>query len=47
MSHLIKSFSEIFESPFVNKEEMIKLIASCIPEFKHIETGKSLDGKMQ
>lgn len=43
---LINEMRETFESPLVTKDEIVKIIASYIPGFKHIETGRSLDGKM-
>lgn len=43
---LIVSLNEVLENPLATKEEIVKTIASYIPDFKHIETGKSLDGKM-
>ena len=46
MEDLINEMRETFENPSVTKDEIVKIIASYISGFKHIETGKSLDGKM-
>ena len=46
MENLITNVNEAFENPSVTKEEIVKIIGYYIPDFNHIETGKSLDGKM-
>lgn len=46
MENLITMLNEAFENPSVTKEEIVKIIGYYIPDFNHIETGKSLDGKM-
>lgn len=46
VENLITMLNEAFESPSVTKEEIVKIIRYYIPDFNHIETGKSLDGKM-
>lgn len=46
VENLITMLNEAFESPSVTKEEIVKIIRYYIPDFDHIETGKSLDGKM-
>lgn len=46
LEELIMLLSEVFERDFAAKEEIVELIASYLPGFEHIETGKSLDGKM-
>ena len=33
-------------SSFISKEEIVQIIKDYLPGFNHIETGKSLDGKM-
>lgn len=43
---LIDTLEETFEKPGTTKEEVVQIIASYLPNFEHIETGKSLDGKM-
>ncbi len=46
VSGLIRSLEEVFQSGNANKEDIVHLIASYLPDFKHTETGKSLDEKM-
>lgn len=44
-----KLFMELngaFEKPETTKEEIVRIIKGYLPNFEHIETGKSLDGKM-
>ena len=36
----------VFEQPKTTKEEVIRIIKGYLPNFEHIETGKSLDNKM-
>lgn len=43
---LIISFDEAFGSENCCKEDIVNIISSYLPDFEHIETGKSLDGKM-
>lgn len=43
---LITMLDKAFESEHITKEDVIKMIMVYLPNFKHIETGKSLDGKM-
>lgn len=43
---LISTLDEAFESETCTKADIVKLISSYLPTFEHIETGKSLDGKM-
>lgn len=43
---LITMIDKAFESESVTKEDIIKIIAEYLPNFEHIETGKSLDEKM-
>lgn len=43
---LIGALEEIFESPTVGKEDIVNIIKGYLPNFDHIETGRSLDGKM-
>ena len=42
----LKAFRELFESKNVNKESVVSLLGKYLPDFSHIETGKSLDQKM-
>lgn len=46
VSELIHTLDEAFVSENCTKEEIVKIIGSYLPNFKHIETGKNLDGKM-
>lgn len=43
---LIQELSERFQNGGATKDDVIKLLSSYLPNFEHIETGKSLDGKM-
>lgn len=43
---LIHSLEDTFESENCTKADIVKLIGAYLPNFEHIETGKSLDGKM-
>lgn len=42
----MEEFEELFASDSVDKAAVVGLITKVIPDFKHIETGKSLDNKM-
>lgn len=42
----LTNMNELFESDNVDKEKIVELIGEYLPNFNHIETGKSLDGKM-
>ena len=43
---LITEFDRAFQSEKIEKADIIKIIRSYLPNFGHIETGKSLDEKM-
>lgn len=43
---LFKTLHAVFESKQVTKQAIVDAIGDFIPNFKHIETGKSLDQKM-
>lgn len=43
---LFKLFEDAFSNENVTKDDIIKIIKSYLPEFMHIEKGKSLDEKM-
>lgn len=43
---LIDSLDKAFESEYCNKAEIVNIIREYLPNFQHIETGRSLDGKM-
>ncbi len=43
---LTKELDSAFESESCSKEDIVKMISTYLPNFVHIETGKSLDGKM-
>ncbi len=43
---LLTDLENIFCSQDTEKEEIIRIIRSYLPNFRHIETGKSLDSKM-
>ncbi len=46
MQELLTSLEEAFASPNVGKEDIVRIIRNRYPNFAHIETGRSLDGKM-
>ena len=46
VEQLFADLSTEFASKEVNKERIIKIIKEFLPNFEHIETGKSLDSKM-
>ncbi len=43
---LIQNLDEAFEREDCKKEDIVHLLSDYLPNFSHIETGKSLDGKM-
>lgn len=43
---LIADLEEAFESGNCTKDDIVKMLNDYLPDFKHIETGKSLDEKM-
>lgn len=47
LNELLYNFKEAFsKEPPNNKNDIIKIISDYLPDFNHIETGKSLDSKM-
>ena len=46
VEELFDSLENAFEKDDVTKEEIVKIIKGYLPNFGHIETGKSLDIKM-
>ncbi len=43
---LLNEFHSLFEDGTINKTDIIHLLNKYLPDFNHIETGKSLDQKM-
>lgn len=43
---LFKKLTDVFKQDSTTKEEVVKIMADYLPNFEHIETGKSLDSKM-
>lgn len=43
---LLEKLSDAFEQEGIDKAGIVKIIAEYLPKFSHIETGKSLDGKL-
>ena len=43
---LFDKLTTVFEKDSTTKEEVVKIMAEYLPNFEHIETGKSLDSKM-
>lgn len=46
IAFLFQRLNEIFEKSETTKEEVIAVMKSYLPNFDHIEMGKSLDSKM-
>ena len=46
LSNLITELDSFFNDASCTKEDIVRTISSYLPNFEHIETGKSLDGKM-
>lgn len=46
IASLFKNLNELFERPETTKEAVVAAIKSYLPNFGHIEMGKSLDSKM-
>lgn len=42
----IHALEEAFECEHCDKADIVKIIGAYLPNFKHMETGKNLDGKM-
>lgn len=43
---LFDELTALFEAPETTKEEVVRAMKAYLPNFEHIETGKSLDSKM-
>lgn len=43
---LIDKLNMLFETENVEKKDIVDILADYLPDFKHIETGKSLDSRM-
>lgn len=46
VNELFTALNTVFEKPETTKEEVIAIMQAYLPNFEHIETGKSLDNKM-
>ncbi len=46
ISGLIRELEQAFDTEHVTKEQIVHMIENYLPEFHHMETGKSLDEKM-
>ena len=46
VADLINRLETAFESDSITKQEIVEIIGNYLPNFEHIETGKSLDSKM-
>lgn len=46
VNELTEDLNEAFERPAVKKEDIVHMIKEYLPNFEHIETGKTLDQKM-
>ena len=43
---LYKDLTSVFESPDVIKEDIVRIMQDYLPNFEHLETGRSLDSRM-
>ena len=43
---LFQQLEDAFNDPNVHKEQIVEIMKDYLPNFEHIETGKSLDSKM-
>lgn len=43
---LFEQLKTAFENPMLQKEQIVEIMKDYLPNFEHIETGKSLDSKM-
>ena len=46
ISEMLNAFDAMFENNSTSKAEIVSLLKKYLPDFNHIETGKSLDQKM-
>ncbi len=46
LEELLMNLRTVFDSDKSSKEEIVRILEGYLPNFKHIETGRSLDGKM-
>lgn len=46
LAGILKSLEEAFDRKDTDKADIVSLVGAYLPEFRHIETGRSLDGKM-
>ena len=46
INRLFDHFQQLFQSDQVTKQKIVEVLSEAIPNFRHIETGKSLDQKM-
>ena len=46
INNLLTEFEDLFTSAQIEKSDIIQLLNKHLPDFSHIETGKSLDQKM-
>lgn len=46
VNNILEEFESLFKDDSISKSDIINLINSKLPDFNHIETGKSLDQKM-
>ena len=46
LERLFRELTQAFNDSEITKEEIVHIIQNYMPYFKHIETGRSLDGKM-
>lgn len=46
INNFLRKLEEVFDKENTTKEEVIEIMKAYLPNFEHIETGKSLDSKM-
>ena len=46
LKKLLFELNSVFEDEVTTKETIVRILKDYLPNFEHIETGKSLDSKM-
>ena len=46
IDEIFESLHKLFEKPQISKADVVHVLKDFLPNFEHIETGKSLDQKM-
>ena len=46
LNAMLRELEELFDQTVATKEDVVRILQGYLPEFRHIETGRSLDEKM-